>query len=967
MYIVCQNENRLFHSIINSMSMKIVKQTGFWALTAAMLTGGISGEVLAQKARKNSKPTTTVEASTPKLADPVKGATVEGITEYTLQNGMKVLLFPDPSQQTITVNITYLVGSRHEGYGETGMAHLLEHLVFKGTPKHPNIPQELAERGARPNGTTWLDRTNYYETFNATEDNLRWALDLESDRMVNSFIKKEDLETEYSVVRNEFEMGENDPGSILRERIIASGYLWHNYGNSTIGSREDIERVPIDNLQAFYKKYYQPDNAILIVAGKIDPVKTLQMVNEYFGPIPRPSRKLTPTYTVEPTQDGERSVVLRRVGDVQYVGAMYHISPGTHPDYAPMDILINIITDEPSGILYKNLVETKKAASQYGFSFSLKEPGLAYFAAEVLKDKDLEDAKNAFLKTLDDVQTMKITKEDVDRAKNKLSKRFELILRNTDVLGRGLSEYIAQGDWRTFFLYRDAVEKVTADDVMRVAKYYFKPSNRTYGTFIPESNPERVKVPEAPNVEELVKNYKGRAAIAQGEAFDPSPANIDARTQQFNLPNGMEVAFLPKTTRGNVVSANLSLRLGDAQSLKGKSMVASLTGDMLMYGSKQFSRQALKDTLDKLKAQVNIFGGGNSAGAVITTTRDNLPTVMKILTEVLQNPVFDASEFEKLKAEQKAQIEAQLSDPMALASNTFGRIMNPAEKDDIRYSPTFPEMLEGMEKVTVEDMKKFHAEFYGASSASLSVVGDFDTEAIKSILTSGLGSWKSKTQFRRIPSNFEDRPAQVEAIKTPDKPNAMFLAGLNMPLQDTDPDYPALLVGNYVLGGGFLNSRLAVRIRQKEGISYGVGSQLTASSLDKKGMFITYAIYAPENAARLEQAFQEEINKARNEGFTEAEIKAAIDGLIQANSVARAKDNELAGKLTNYLYLDRNLQFDAKMEEALRKLTPEQINAAFRKYIEPSKISIIKAGDFDKPAPVKAAEPGAKTSTGGQN
>lgn len=949
------------------MYMKIATKNGLWALVAVLISGGLSSEVIAQKARKNSKNVSAVETVTPKLADPVRGASVEGITEYTLQNGLKVLLFPDPSQQTITVNITYLVGSRHEGYGETGMAHLLEHMVFKGTPKHPNIPQELAERGARPNGTTWLDRTNYYETFNATEDNLRWALDLEADRMVNSFVKKEDLETEYSVVRNEFEMGENDPGSILSERIIASGYLWHNYGNSTIGSREDIERVPIENLQAFYKKYYQPDNAVLIVAGKIDPAKTLQMVNEYFGVIPRPSRKLTPTYTVEPTQDGERSVVLRRVGDVQYVGAMYHISPGTHPDYAPLDILINAITDDPSGILYKNLVETKKAASQYGYSFSLKEPGLAYFAAEVLKEKDLEDAKNTFLKTLDDVQTMQFTKEDVERAKNKLSKRFELILRNTDVLGRGLSEYIAQGDWRTFFLYRDAIEKVTPDDVMRVAKYYFKPSNRTYGTFIPEPTPDRVKVPEAPNVEELVKNYKGRAAIAQGEAFDPSPANIDARTQQFVLSNGMEVAFLPKTTKGNVVAANLSLRLGDATSLRGKAMIASLAGDMLMYGSKQFSRQALKDTLDKLKAQVNIYGGGNSAGASITTTRDNLATVLRIVTEVLQNPVFDASEFEKLKAEQKAQIESQLSDPMALASVSFGRIMNPVEKDDIRYSPTLQETLEGMEKVTVADMKKFHADFYGASSASMSLVGDFDAEEVRSILSNGLGSWKSKTAFSRIPTTFEDRPAQVEAIKTPDKPNAMFLAGLNMPLQDTDPEYPALLVGNYVLGGGFLNSRLAVRIRQKEGISYGVGSQLNASSLDKKGMFLTYAIYAPENAARLEQAFREELDKARNEGFTEAEVKAAIDGLVQSNSVSRSKDNELAGKLNNYLYLDRTLQFDAKLEEALKGLTVEQINAVFRKYIDPSKISIIKAGDFDKPVPVKAAEPGAKTSTGGQN
>ena len=242
-----------------------------------------------------------------------KGVTVEGITEYTIEkNGMKVLLFPEPSKPTITVNITYLVGSRHEGYGETGMAHLLEHMVFKGTPNHKDIPAELTSHGARPNGTTWLDRTNYFETFSAKDENLEWALSLESDRMVNSFIAKEALESEMTVVRNEFESGENDPTSILMERVLSTSFLWHNYGKSTIGARADIENVPIERLQAFYKKYYQPDNSVLVVAGQIDVEKTLKMIKKYFEPIPKPNRKenlLYPTYTAEPTQDGERSIL----------------------------------------------------------------------------------------------------------------------------------------------------------------------------------------------------------------------------------------------------------------------------------------------------------------------------------------------------------------------------------------------------------------------------------------------------------------------------------------------------------------------------------------------------------------------------------------------------------------------------------------------------------------------------------
>jgi zinc protease len=913
--------------------------------------------------------TTKVSIAEMKLPDPKKVASVEGITEYRLENGMKVLMFPDQSQQTITVNITYLVGSRHEGYGETGMAHLLEHMVFKGSPKHPNIPAELSERGARPNGTTWLDRTNYFETFAANEDNLKWALDLESDRMVNSFIKKEDLESEFSVVRNEFEIGENDPGSVLMERIISAGYLWHNYGNSTIGSRKDIERVPIENLQAFYRKYYQPDNAVLLVAGKFDSAKTLKMINEYFGTIPRPERKLQQTYTAEPTQDGERFVELRRVGDVQYLGAMYHIAPGPHPDYAPLDILTDILTNEPSGKLYKSLVESKLASSQFGYTFELKEPGLAYFGVEVLKDKDIAPTKKAFLATLDAVPTMVFSKEEVERAKSKSLKRFELISRNSEVLGKVLSEYIAQGDWRLIYLSRDAVEKVSVEDVKRVAAYYFKPANRTYGQFIPTAEPDRVDVPEAPDVEKLGASYKGRAAVAEGEAFDPSPENIESRTIRGEAANGLEYAFLPKTTRGNTVSANITLRMGTKESLSNKGMTDNLTASMLMRGSEALSRQAVKDSLDKLKAQAFVYGGGNSVNASISTTRENLPAVIRLVADVMKNPAFDVEEFDKLKDEQKAQIESQKSDPQSLALTEFRRTMNPYPKSDVRYTPTLEESLEMLEKAKVEDLKAFHQQFYGASNATVSVVGDFDEAEIKSIVEKEFGSWKNATPFVRIASPYQEVTPVSTAIKTPDKANAMFLAGIPMPISDSHPDYVPLMLGNYMLGGGFLNSRLATRIRQKDGLSYAVGSQLSASAQDENGTFLTYAMYAPENAAKLEIAFEEELNRVRNEGFTEEELKAARDGYLQSFQVGRSKDNELSGKLNNYLYIDRTMDYDSKMEDQIKDMTVEQINTAFRKYIDPAKAVKIKAGDFDKKPVEKTEEKsgGAGVSSDGGN
>jgi zinc protease len=480
---------------------------------------------------------------------------VEGITEYRLKNGLKILLFPDQSKQVITVNITYLVGSRHENYGETGMAHLLEHLLFKGTPTHKNITQELTERGAQANGTTWLDRTNYYETFSATDENLEWALKLEADRMINSFIAKKDLDSEMTVVRNEFEAGENEPESILMERMLSTAYLWHNYGKSTIGARSDIENVPIERLQAFYKNFYQPDNAVLTVAGKFEEAKTLKLISDIYGPIPKPTRVLSKIYTIEPTQDGERSVTLRRVGDTQLVSTAYHVPPGSHPDFAAINVLAEILSDSPSGRLHKALVETKKAASVDGAAFQYHDPGIIMFGAQVRKESPLAPAQDALIETVEKIASSPITKEEVERARVQLLKQIELNLNSSEFVSIDLSEWASMGDWRLLFWHRDQLRKVTAGDVQRVALAYLKPSNRTLGVFIPTEKTDRAEIPEMPDVAAMLKDYKGDAVVAEGEAFDPSPANIDARTLKPAPTGGIQFALLPKKTRGQTVVA----------------------------------------------------------------------------------------------------------------------------------------------------------------------------------------------------------------------------------------------------------------------------------------------------------------------------------------------------------------------------------------------------------------------------
>ena len=876
------------------------------------------------------------------------GPSVEGISEYNLDNGLKILLFPDQSKPTITVNVTYMVGSRHEGYGETGMAHLLEHLVFKGTPDHPDIPAELTEHGARPNGTTWYDRTNYFETFSATEENLKWALDMESDRMVNSFISGDDLESEMTVVRNEFEAGENSPAGVLLKRVLGSTFQWHNYGNSTIGAREDIENVPIGRLQDFYRKYYQPDNAILLIAGKFDPASTLKLATEYFGDIPKPERKLYPTYTKEPTQDGERSVVLKRVGDVQAVSVAYHTPPGPHSDFAALSVIDEILTDEPSGRLYKALVETKKAPYVWSFAPALREGGFIYINADVRKENSIDSAQNIMLETLDALTTSPPSEEEIERAKAKILKNWNVSYNSSDRVGLQMSEWLAQGDWRLFFLYRDRIENVKAEDVVRVAKKYFVPSNRTVGRFIPTENPIRAEIPDAPPVQDIVANYEGKEAISEGEAFDPSPANIDSRTKTGKLSSGAEYTFLSKETRGDAVNARITLRFGTPSTLADKTVVGSLAGSMLDKGTATLQRQEIKDKFDALEASVSVYGSRNQATASITTKNESLGEVLKIVDDIFKNPSFSEEEFSKLKEERLAGLEEQLSEPQAIASNTFSRALSPYPKGDVRYVMTMQEQIETIKNTKLEDVKSFHKNFYGASEATIAIVGDFDEEEILEDIEEYFGEWENTEKYVKVGNPYVANKVATMAINTPDKANSMFLTGLNLPVGDDHEDHAALLMGNYILGGGFLNSRLATRIRQQDGLSYGVGSGLSGSSQDESGSFYAYAISAPENSEKVMAAFKEEVEKVINEGFTAEELEAARGGWIQGQSVNRSDDRRLVGSLANNLRTDRQMKWSQELEDKIMALTVEDVNKAMSKHIDIEKMVFVRAGDFEK-------------------
>jgi zinc protease len=682
----------------------------------------------------------------------------------------------------------------------------------------------------------------------------------------------------------------------------------------------------------------------------------------YLGSIPKPTRRLDQTYTEEPAQDGERTVTLRRVGTVGSVGIAYHTPSAAHVDTSALRLLAGILSQQPNGRLYKAIVESKLATGVNSSADNYHDPGLFTLSAQAEPVK-LDAVRDALMQTIETLGKEPFTQDEVDKAKVRSKRAAETLQSNSGGMAQALSSASALGDWRLLFIQRDRLQAVTADDVNQVAKTYFQKHNRTVGIYLPQEQPQRLTIPAAPSLDSIVKDYKGGSVTAAGEAFDPSPENLDARIKTLEM-GGLKVGLLEKKNRGETVSLVLTLHYGNEDSLKDQTVAAGMLPGLMMAATKKHDRQALREEMDKLGIRISPglggFGGGRRGGGggpgtpgqltfSVEATRTTLPMAIKLLSEILREPAFPEAEFDTMKRRSMAGLEASRTDPAALASNKLARALSPYPATDLRYVPTPEESEKRLDEVTLAQVAALYNKQLGASSGELAIVGEFDTDSALAQVREILKDWKSDVPVKRIERSApKDLTGSKTDILTPDKANAVFLAGLAFPLKETDADFTALRVGNFMFGGGTLSSRLGNRIRQKEGLSYGVTSSVAASTRDPSASFTINAITNPMNIDRVEKAVAEELKLFLENGPSLEELTDARKGYLEAQKIGRTGDAALAGQMVNNLQLGRTFAHISATEKRITELTPEDIRSAFKKYVDPSKLVIVRAGDFKK-------------------
>lgn len=887
-----------------------------------------------------------------------------GIEEYLYEpNGMSILLLKDNAVPVATVQIIYRVGSKHEVLGNTGSTHLLEHMLFKGTTKFnkktgTDITSLLQNTGAQMNATTWYDRTNYYETL--PSDKIELALEIESDRMRNSLLLKEDKDAEMTVVRNEFERGENNPNSVLSKEIWAAAYTAHPYHHSTIGWKSDIEKAPIEVLRNFYNTYYWPNNATLTIIGDFQKENVFQLVDKYFGVIGKAPKVMPQPYTEEPPQYGPRKIVVRKPGEQGVINKSYKIPGALHEDLPALNILAEIIGSGPSAVLSKTFVDTRLANYIYTDVSGFKETGLFTIAAGFPKTTKHEDIDAKISEVVAQIQKYGVTQDEVNRVVAKISAQTILSRDGSGIIAGDLTEAVAAGDWTDYITGIDRLKKVTPADVLGVAQKYLVEDQSTTGYFIAKESGSNIAngVTEAQKYshengpfyyrDEHQSEETGNLVMNKSTAEVLSSLDENATVKNESAIKrekiaGMDVVSI-KTAAKDFVTVAASFSLGNFANENKNAMIPSLTASMLSKGTVLNDKFKFSEKLQKLGVNISISATNSRVSIGFKCLKKDIEQVTSLLAEELRSPLFDKTEFENLKQQLTGSMQQGLNDPAVRGNIALTQAIY--SKENPNYSESIEKGLEQIKSTTLEDLKVFHKKYFGPASMHFVIVGDTEGSAFNTSLKKSFKNWNGGVNESLKFGETIKKDSKIEVVSIPEKPSAELFIGQYTGLKRSDADFVPLYIATYALGGGFAG-RLMQTVRDNDGLTYNITSSLSGN-VNTGGYWMVNASFNPSLFQKGLDAAIVQIKKWAENGLTAEELESKKTNIIGGFKVGTATTGSMARTILGFIERGLEPEYFIQYPKDVEKVTLKQVNDIIRKYVQLDKMLIVKAGSFDK-------------------
>ena len=792
-----------------------------------------------------------------------------GIKEYTMtSNGLRVLLKQDNTAPVATFMVTYEVGSRNEAIGYTGSTHLLEHLMFKGsrkfnTKKGNSVFQTLQSLGARMNATTWLDRTNYFAVL--PSEHLETLIEIEADRMRNAYIKEEDRQSEMTVVRNEFERGQNSPSGVLDENIWATAYQAHPYHHSTIGWKEDIENVSIERLREFYDTFYWPNNATAIAIGDFTEKEALSMIKKHFGKIRKSTKPIPEVYTAEPKQEGIRTITLKRAGQQGIVGVAHKTPAATHPDAPAFMVLSSILSSGKNSRFYKNITDKGLTTSVYIWDSLFRDPGLFTVYANLSPDVDHKTVEKAVVDEYEKIKKDGVSDEEVKNAQTQLIASMKFRQDGSYAIASGLNEAIASGDWTLYTTYDEKIGTVTKEDVQRIVKEYFKEDLSTIGYFIPlgAGGQNKKLATSAKDLEKMkLKHYSEEEELLSSRVVDSEPVE------------GIRLLTLKRGS--GVVTLTGSMLGGDIYAL-GNARTADMVAAMLDQGTTNMTKFEISAKLESAGARLGFFNGQARVGFSGKFLSEDTKMVFDLLADQLKNPLFAEEDLNKVKKRQVANYKRSKESTRGNATNNMLKAFYGAGHQN---SPTDPDKaIEEIKKITPKNLKDFHLKNYGAGTMVIVAVGDVDHNSLESLIKEGFGGWKKSPLKEKKETGTANKASDKVYVTMQDKTSTDFLVGTALGIDRYHPDYLPLYVATHTLGGNF-SARLMQTVRVKEGLTYGINSSMRGFGNGNDGYWMVGGTFSPKLLSKGESSTLREIKKWAEEGITQKELDKVTEAFL---------------------------------------------------------------------------------------
>ena len=860
-----------------------------------------------------------------------------GIKEYTMtSNGLRVLLKQDNTAPVATFMVTYEVGSRNEAIGYTGSTHLLEHLMFKGsrkfnTKKGNSVFQTLQSLGARMNATTWLDRTNYFAVL--PSEHLETLIEIEADRMRNAYIKEEDRQSEMTVVRNEFERGQNSPSGVLDENIWATAYQAHPYHHSTIGWKEDIENVSIERLREFYDTFYWPNNATAIAIGDFTEKEALSMIKKHFGKIRKSTKPIPEVYTAEPKQEGIRTITLKRAGQQGIVGVAHKTPAATHPDAPAFMVLSSILSSGKNSRFYKNITDKGLTTSVYIWDSLFRDPGLFTVYANLSPDVDHKTVEKAVVDEYEKIKKDGVSDEEVKNAQTQLIASMKFRQDGSYAIASGLNEAIASGDWTLYTTYDEKIGTVTKEDVQRIVKEYFKEDLSTIGYFIPlgAGGQNKKLATSAKDLEKMkLKHYSEEEELLSSKVVDSEPVE---GIRLLTLKRGSGVVTLTGSMLGGDIYASGNARTAD--------MVAA----MLDQGTTNMTKFEISAKLESAGARLGFFNGQARVGFSGKFLSEDTKMVFDLLADQLKNPLFAEEDLNKVKKRQVANYKRSKESTRGNATNNM---LKAFYGTDHQNSPTDPDKaIEEIKKITPKNLKDFHLKNYGAGTMVIVAVGDVDHNSLESLIKEGFGGWKKSPLKEKKETGTANKASDKVYVTMQDKTSTDFLVGTALGIDRYHPDYLPLYVATHTLGGNF-SARLMQTVRVKEGLTYGINSSMRGFGNGNDGYWMVGGTFSPKLLSKGESSTLREIKKWAEEGITQKELDITKSTLTGGFQVGFDSTGGLAGGILDAIIVHGDLTYLDSYPERIKAITLDEANTAISKYIFFDDLYQVAAGTIDE-------------------